>query len=93
MSNICFTRHEITKVAQLVESPDTYADALALVKEIHSRADDDAIADNADDVVALESLMTELEYQMRNPNAVDIDPLKDSIHDCWEMLNAAKEDA
>ena len=93
MINICFTRHEIARLSRLIESPDTYADALSLVTEMHSRADDKAIADDANDVFALEVLAAELEYQMRNPHAIDIDPLKDSIHDCLEILDAAKEDA
>ena len=88
MANICFTRAEICRIDQLIKSPDTYPEALSLAKHIHSRADDDALANGADYVIALESLIIELEYQMRNPDAIDIDPLNDSLHDCIDAFIA-----
>ena len=87
MSLPIFTRSDISKLSRLIKSRATYPNALALAKKIHSRADNEAINNSADDVFVIERLINELDTQINNPAAIDIEPLADCISDAYAILD------
>ena len=83
-----FNEKDIDAIEKTIENPEKYQDAIVLIRNIKEKI---SHWEETEDIVFLDMLLVELEYQMKHEDAIDVDPLKDRIWDCRELLRTCQE--